>query len=362
MATQWDIVSFGDVSVLLSVFNGISAIFSDGVYKAAAGAVALFVFAATMLGSLSDGKQEVPIGRVIIGFIVYSMIFTTLSTVTIENRYDGTVTVIDNIPVALSVPASLFSTAGLNMAEKTETAFGSTNPQERITQRGYLSPLKIIAEYRMKAMNTCPAGAENSVLTGYQFCPSLHYYISECTMVKAKRDGQTLAIKEKDMLTQIRFDSEAFGTKLILADGSSELLTCKEAYSKIKGMLDSADFDTMLSGLNTNFGVKTGESVLGVTSDVLTSLALDAGKNRAFMQTVMANRIIEEGEMKFYRDIGASDYAENLLSSIEQRNYGWVLQGEMFIKVADKLIPLLESIIYSCYPIYWFDGALRNYR
>ncbi|NOI32000.1 conjugal transfer protein TraG N-terminal domain-containing protein [Vibrio coralliilyticus] len=350
MATQWDIVSFGDVTVMLSVFNGVAAIFSDGVYRAAASVVALFVFGITMLGSLADGKQELPIGRLVISFVIYSMAFSTLSTVTIENRYDGTVTTIDNIPIALSVPASLNSSIGFELAQRTEAAFGSTNPQERITERGYLSPLKIIAEYRMKAMNTCPAGADNSTLNGYQFCPSLHYYVSECAMVKAKRDGETLAIKEKDMLSQIKFDSEAFGTKLILADGSSQLLTCKEAYEKIKAMFDSTDFDTMLAGLNTNFGVKTGETVLGVTSDVLTSLSLDAGKNRSFMQTVMANRIMEEGEMKFYRDIGASDYAENLLSSIEQRNYGWTLQGEMFIKIASKLIPLLECILYAATP------------
>ncbi|WP_305831142.1 hypothetical protein [Photobacterium leiognathi] len=50
-----------------------------------------------------------------------------------------------------------------------------------------------------------------------------------------------------------------------------------------------------------------------------------------------------DGTVAYLQDAGASDMAENLVSSEIQRNAQWAVQGDMFVRIVDKLIALLES-------------------
>ncbi|BBM67870.1 hypothetical protein VA249_45160 (plasmid) [Vibrio alfacsensis] len=350
MAIEWNIVSFGDVVVLQTVFNAVAAISANATYKAAAAAVALFVFVIAMSSSLTDGKQELPIPRLFAAFLLYAMGFNTLTTVSIENRYEGTVSTIDNIPVAIAVPASLISNIGLELVELSETAFGNNNAQVRISERGYLSPLKTLAEYRAIAYKSCPAGDGNSVLSGYKFCPSFRNYIRDCAMVKAKRDGLTRTMKEGDFFENIAFNSNAFSTLLIRSNNVREEKSCKEAYAKIIQIVNSGDFDAMYANFNGRLGVRIGEDAESVTSDILASIGADAAKSRNLMKTIMANKLAEDGELSFYFKNKATDYAENLQSSIEQRNYGWVIQGEMWIQLVNQFITIMECLLFAITP------------
>ncbi|EOX3447522.1 conjugal transfer protein TraG N-terminal domain-containing protein [Vibrio cholerae] len=348
---QWNIVSFGDVTVLLTVFNAIASIAADGSYKAAAAAIALFVFAGAMMLSLSDGKQEIPVHRVFVGFMLYTMGFTTLQTVTLENRYDGTVAVVDNIPVAIAVPASLISNVGLKLATLTETAFGNVNAQERISDTGYLSPMRVIAKYYSATQNSCPAGMVNSNVAGYRFCQSIYTFMNECVLPTAKRDGLTAVLKNQNIVSALDVKSKSFGTRLTKADGSSEYPNCQEASEKVKLMLTSGDFEKMVNSLGKQFQTRDGETAITQSQDVLSMIGVDAGKARNLMSTIMVSKLVEDAEISFYHSIGASHYAENILSSIEQRNYAWTAQGELWTQIVNKFITIMECLLYAMTPI-----------
>ncbi|RGP82974.1 hypothetical protein BC355_17600 [Vibrio cholerae] len=347
---QWNIVSFGDVTVLLTVFNAIASIAADGSYKAAA-AIALFVFAGAMMLSLSDGKQEIPVHRVLVGFMLYTMGFTTLQTVTLENRYDGTVAVVDNIPVAIAVPASLISNVGLKLATLTETAFGNVNAQERISDTGYLSPMRVIAKYYSATQNSCPAGMVNSNVAGYRFCQSIYTFMNECVLPTAKRDGLTAVLKNQNIVSALDVKSKSFGTRLTKSDGSSEYPNCQEASEKVNLMLTSGDFEKMINSLGKQFQTRDGETAITQSQDVLAMIGVDAGNARSLMTTIMASKLIEDAELSFYHSVGGSHYAENILSSIEQRNYAWAVQGELWTQIVNKFITIMECLLYAMTPI-----------
>ncbi|NAX34281.1 conjugal transfer protein TraG N-terminal domain-containing protein, partial [Vibrio sp. V29_P1S30P107] len=347
----FDIVSFGDVMTLNTVFNAVAAITQDGSYKAGAAALALFVFVLSMMGTLAEGKQELPIARLFASFMLYMVGFSYVSTISLENRYDSTVSTVDNIPVGVAVPASLISNIGLNLAELAETAFGNVNEQERITERGYLSPLKALVEFRNIAFKSCPAGDQNSITAGYKFCSSYRNYVRDCVKPKAMRDAKSANIRENDLLEAIKFDSEAFATLLVKVDGSYEELSCKKAYSRIETMFNSSDFETMANVLGARVGVKEStETVFDLTSDILDSIKADSGKANNLLKTIMAFKLTEEGEYNYYYKNNASDYAENLNSSVMQRNYSWTMQGEMFVQIVNKLLTVLECILYAIIP------------
>lgn len=348
----WEIIAFGDVTSLNLTFNAIASIFADGGYKSAAIAVVLFVVVGQSLKSLTDGKQELPYAKMLAAVIVYMMGFNTFTTVSIENRYDSTVTKIDNIPVAVAVPASLISQVGLYMAETVETAFGNTGSEmERVSQSGYLSPLKLLAQYRERTMYRCPAGEAASTGNGINLCLSLSNYIAECAMVKANRDNAYLSMSEEDYLTALQFDSEAFATEMITSSGVAVTKSCKDAYALIKGLFDSNTFDTMVEAATSTWGSGAfAQSGIERTGDAIQAIGIDSGKSRNLLQTMFMRKAAEEGELQFYYSNGASDLAENLNSSIEQRNYAWALQGEMWIQIVDMILSIMECLIYALAP------------
>lgn len=348
---MWEIISFGDAMTMNRVFNGIAAIFQDSGYIAAGSALALFVVVATSLSSLADGKAELPYNRLFAGVMIYFVTFGQLTSVSIENRFDGTVTQVDNIPIAVAVPASLISQIGLYLAETTEAAFGMTNPMSQVTQNGYLSPLSVLASvYGETHNNACASGSTASRGMGIDLCATLPYYVQECAQVRIMRDGVASEMREVDLLAALEFNSLAHSTKVITDSGQQITMSCAGAYSLIKSASLGAVGTNMISTFNQTTNARTGETAETRVEDSLYSIQADSAKARNLLVTQMFMRSVENGTISFLNSQGRSDIAENLSSSIEQRNYGWQLQGEMWVEIVDKFIAMLEGIIYAMTP------------
>ncbi|MEZ8329143.1 conjugal transfer protein TraG N-terminal domain-containing protein [Vibrio splendidus] len=348
---MWEIISFGNTITLNKVFNAIAAIFQDGGYIAAGSAIALFVVVATSLSSLVDGKSELPFARLFAGILVYSVTFGQLTNVSIENRYDGTVTQVDNIPIAIAVPASLISQVGLYLAETTQTAFGMTDPINQVTQNGYLSPLSVLAKIYGETHNKqCPSGAQASRGMGIDLCKSLPEYVEACAQVRIQQEGIGMEMREVDLLKALESNSVAFTANMVTDSGSIVTMPCADAYNLIKNASIGTVGNNMLSTFNETSGARIGETAETRTEDAMSAIQADSGKARNFLLTQFFMRGIENGTISYLNSNGMSDVAENLNSSIEQRNYNWQLQGEMWVQIVDKFIAMLEGIIYSMTP------------
>lgn len=346
---MWDIVSFGDVNTLNSVFNAIASIFNGNGFIAAASALALLVIVGSSLGSLASSQQELPFPKMMGAIIVFAMGFATFTNVSIENRYTGEVTQVDNIPVAIAVPASLISTIGLWLAETTETAFGSTG-MNRITENGYLAPLKVFSKYREGTSLPCEVGSDIATVNGVNLCYTIPMYYSECTMVKAKKNNDYLSLKEGDALSEMNFNSRAFATNVMNASGQITTKSCADAYNDINNAMNSDGFSAIADAIGFPAGLRDGENGLIKTNDALEAIKADSGRSRAYMQATFARSLAEQGELAFYYRMGASDIAENIQSSIEQRNYQWALQGSLWVQIVDKFISLMECLIFALAP------------
>ncbi|MGR5178872.1 conjugal transfer protein TraG N-terminal domain-containing protein [Vibrio mediterranei] len=346
--TIWEIASYGDVITLLQIFNAISVIFQNTGYEAAAVAVGIFVAAGMAIHNFVDGGKEVGLTKVLAGFIVFGMGFGTLTSVSIENRYDGTVTQIDNIPVAVAVPSSLISSVGLWITEKTEIAFSNVGAQ-RITTDGYLSPLKVIANLRRATYaDSCPSGMVASS-GAYNLCYSMRNYMADCAAVKANRDNQSLELQKNDIVTAMEFNSSAYATELVKADKTVESLSCSAAYNKIVNDLTATETDR-LNAIGALIGTRTGESGLDSVKNAMQAIAADSSKATNFANSIYLAQPAEGGTIDYFMKIGAADIAENYATSIQQRNYEWSLQGDMFLNIMDKALSLFEAIIYAIAP------------
>lgn len=345
---MWEIISFGDVITLTQVFNAISVIFRDNGYQAAAVAIILFVCIGLALHNLIGGAKELPFTQLFAGVFAFFIGFSTYTNVSIENRFDGSVTQIDNIPIAIAVPASLVSTIGLWLTEKTETAFANVGTQ-KVSSDGYLSPLKTIANMRRKTYdNACVAGMANSTAT-YNLCQSVRPYMADCAAVKANRDNFSINMQKEDFVASIRFDSYAYTTKMVRADGTEEIMACADAYQLLETNLTNTE-DTRLGAIGDVIGTKTGSTGIDTVKDALAAIGADSSKATNFANTMYLLYPAEQGTIDYLQKNGARDIAENYSSSIQQRNYEWALQADMFIQILDKVLSLFEAVMYAIAP------------
>ncbi|MEZ9922263.1 conjugal transfer protein TraG N-terminal domain-containing protein, partial [Vibrio breoganii] len=76
----------------------------------------------------------------------------------------------------------------------------------------------------------------------------------------------------------------------------------------------------------------------------------DSSRSRDFLASLYLNKSADSGELAFYHRMGSADLAENLNSSIQQRDYAWALQGEMWVQIVDKFLAIMECLIYALAP------------
>jgi hypothetical protein len=344
-----DIYSIQDPTVLKSTFNAIAAIFSDGSYKSAATVVSLFAIFALAVNTVQSGQKEMPFTQWLIAAIVFIGGFTTLTSVSIEDRYTSEVTQIDNIPIAIALPASVITSIGLKMTEMTETAHGNTGDQ-RITTAGYLSPLRYLVDLRTATMNSCPSGLSQSTANGINLCGTLQNYVRDCVNVKTALNGQSFDTQQKEALSAIKFASSSYATTIFNDSMVQNDATCDDAYTAISGAVNSAEFDDVVNALASYTKTESDSDVLAKTKSTLSAIASSALDERKFLFSLYMLKPMDDGTVEFLMKNGSSSMAENLASSISQRNYEWMLQGDMWIMLVNEFLALMESVLYAIAP------------
>lgn len=102
---------------------------------------------------------------------------------------------------------------------------------------------------------------------------------------------------------------------------------------------------------NIDYAKAAGIPLPDATEEIFqANITYQSGQGRAFMLAMFNHQLTEDGQYAYYSKTGSQDIAENLNSSIQQRNYGWAMQGEMWYEVVDKFISILETLIYALAP------------
>ncbi|WP_305817453.1 conjugal transfer protein TraG N-terminal domain-containing protein [Photobacterium leiognathi] len=170
-------------------------------------------------------------------------------------------------------------------------------------------------------------------------------YTAECTAIKANRHKLGTVMREQNAIDSLVYNSNAFATAMTKQDGSIQTLGCKDAGAILKTALNSSAFESLTDNINNK-----NESTMSSVQKALISIGEDSSAGRNFLQSLYLDRTMFDGTVAYLQDAGASDIAENLVSSEIQRNAQWAVQGDMFVHIVDKLIALLEALIFSISP------------
>lgn len=341
----WTIITFNESSTINSTFNAIGAIFGSGAFLAAATMVAGMALLGMVTSGLQDGAKETNIPKFLGLLIIFSLGFTTKTSVSLHNELTGDTVKVDNIPIAIAVPAAGISQIRYKFLEMTEAAFSLVD-QNRISSSGYLSALNTFANLRQATVfASCPSGDSKSNINGYNICRSLANYTAQCTAIKANRHKLGTVMREQNVIDSLVYNSNAFAVAMTKQDGSVQTLGCKDAGAILKTALNSSAFESLADNINNK-----NESTMSSVQKALIGIGEDSSAGRNFLQSLYLDRTMFDGTVAYLQDAGASDIAENLVSSEIQRNAQWAVQGDMFVRIVDKLIALLEALIFSISP------------
>lgn len=144
----------GDATSFYSVINSVAMVFSSKGFilstQLAAGLIALVACVAGLLGKMAgDSKmgQHPVTTPLMFGAMVAFM--SIPSSVTVQDIYTGSTVKVDNVPVLISAPASLFTTGAYKLFDTANTSFQSVNGSYMgVSTSGFVMPLKLLLSLR----------------------------------------------------------------------------------------------------------------------------------------------------------------------------------------------------------------------
>jgi conjugal transfer mating pair stabilization protein TraG len=152
----------GDASSFYSVLNSVAMIFGQKGFilstQLAAGLVALLACLAGALGKMAGdskmGQHPITTPIMFAGMVAFMSIPTS---VVIEDIYSGQTAKVDNVPLIITAPASLFTTGAFKIFDYSNTAYQNVNGSYMsVSTSGYVMPLKLLLSLRRGITSTEP--------------------------------------------------------------------------------------------------------------------------------------------------------------------------------------------------------------
>lgn len=332
-----------------------------------------FTKAATISGLLSvifigfssmiNKARDFDIGAVLVGWIIFTIMFVPRSTVLIEDTIDGSVRVVDNVPLGVAASGGIISQLGHGLSNIFEQAYSHTTSH---LGNGYFTEsLVVLNSVRTKAFNSKVLNAMDEA-TGWNMYDSYYNYMKECTakgQVTGNTRNQALA---KNFFDLIKQDSSLFHTLIFpnRNDPNGETVTCTQAY----GMLSTKLNDAIGSGtVHKILGETTGfkdRLLMGTTNEMgephsfmsniqnsLDMLTMGGNVAQEYVKLAILEPIYMNAIQGYYMNMQDMTSALMLNQAINQRNIQWAAEQSMFMTSVRPLMAFFEAFIYAILPI-----------
>lgn len=366
---EFTIYALGDVNSFWTMLNGIAMFFGDnGFIQAAALAGGLITLVLTLVGMLSKvggttSSQSPVMGPFYIGALFVLM--SIPSTVLVEDIYTGSVIKVDNIPIVISIPASLFTTGAYKIFKSTDTVFQSVDGSYMsVSSNGLVTPLRLLMSLRKGLSNTAPVLAMN-----------IKVFAKDCvTSSPTFLNGMSTAPDSLSYLldngnpTSLTFDFPVDAQSPVAVNCEQEAAILKDRASKFLGgtVLSEGDVNKMVNTNMARMGsVKidpTQSYSIGDANDVVTSIVTNhLGAAAGNAQVTMSNLIMYDVIKTGLACAGTSASAEAVSAcwatsqsertAEEQWKTDAAGAGSMFSKLMVPAIVFMQLMFYGFSPI-----------
>ena len=359
---MFDIISIGNSDLLIAVLNGIAILTAADGPAGYGGLIALGLLIGLVI-TLARGivTQRIDIQWVLVGWLLYAVLFIPKVTVTVEDVYDGTTTAVDNVPLGVGAIGGVTSTIGITLTE----AFGTAFAFPSMTASGYSDALDILNALRDMDYGDANDGSAAANNPNVDFQRTLRGYLKDCVLLDINMalagDGVTWEQlrTSPNLLADIQVDSTIWFTTTYLnaaqPDGTTQ--TCTAAYAAIVGFVDGNFRPAWHEYIADQLSLD--DAVVGVqeSMDALFGVGKDA---QAFMMNSLIARELRLADLGYH---AAADNTAGVImrtQAIEQRRTQWATEQSLFLEVARPLIAYIEAFFYAVSPFMAFLFTLGS--
>jgi len=354
---EFSIYSIGSATYLESILNAVAMISGSGSIESLA-KVGLLI-GTLFLGFQAVFKnQAIPFQQVGVALILYMALYGPTGRAVVEDVYDGTVVVVDNVPIGPLFVGSVVSNIGYKLTKEMEQAFSTP----AMTTYGFADPLTTLMKVRGATRNVL---AMPSVMgdsnAGGDFVRSWTNYIKECTLVGVGRNMTAYGalMRSNSPIDAMRFDSDVYGTEIYEGKtGTGTYYNCSQAHTRLKALSVSAQPGVMDDVSKLAFQkpgkVVTGDDLTTRVDDALRGLNLQVADARAFTMASILLPIFERAPAQKALEDQQSAYAIMLAQAQAQQATQWAAEGSMFTRYVRPFLTFFEGLIYAITPLMAF--------
>ena len=354
---EFSIYSIGSATYLESILNAVAMISGSGSIESLA-KVGLLI-GTLFLGFQAVFKnQAIPFQQVGVALILYMALYGPTGRAVVEDVYDGTVVVVDNVPIGPLFVGSVVSNIGYKLTKEMEQAFSTP----AMTTYGFADPLTTLMKVRGATRNVLAMpsvmGESNA---GGDFVRSWTNYIKECTLVGVGRNMTAYGalMRSNSPIDAMRFDSEVYGTEIYEGKtGTGTYYNCSQAHTRLKALSVSAQPGVMDDVSKLAFQkpgkVVTGDDLTTRVDDALRGLNLQVADARAFTMASILLPIFERAPAQKALEDQQSAYAIMLAQAQAQQATQWAAEGSMFTRYVRPFLTFFEGLIYAITPLMAF--------
>ena len=353
---MFDIISIGNSELLVAVLNGLAILTAADGPAGYGGLIALGLLIGLII-TLARGivTQRIDVQWILVGWMLYAVLFVPKVTVTVENVYDGTTTAVDNVPLGAGAIGGITSTIGVTLTE----AFGTVFAFPSMTAFGYSDALDIINALRDMDVGDANDGNAAGSSPNIDYQRTLRGYLKDCVIFDINMDLPAHDVtweelrSSTDLLTDIQVNSTIWFTTTYLEAGNPNgtVKTCTNAYNDILAFTTASFRPAWHLYIADQLGLEDAVAEVQASMDAL----FGVGKNaQNFMLNALIARELELAELGYHA--GADNTAGVIMrtQAMEQRRAQWSTEQSLFLEVAIPLIAYIEAFFYAVSPFMAF--------
>lgn len=361
---MFEIISAADGDFLVEVLNGVAMLVGGGNFR---GMMMLgMVIGLLIVGARALLTQRLELQWVLIGWLMYAVMFVPTVTVTVEDLATGNTNPVDNVPIGVAAIGTVTSQLGLGMAEAFQTVFAPPGTPGSGPITGYADSLNILAAMREPGYgdaNDAAAGAAVNV----DMQRTVSRYLRDCVLYAIAVEDSPLSLTwerlrtSPNLLEDIRVDAVSWWTVTYLdpADADGTPQTCQAAYAAIAGQLNGGGFQTeWFEYLGAKLGVDNAQAEV---QDAMDHLFGVGGNAQQFMRNALLAKELQLADLDYQAAVGNSAGVIMRTQAIEQRRVQWAAEKTLFEEMARPLMGYIEGFFYAVSPIMAFVFVLGQF-
>ncbi|MEX0139639.1 conjugal transfer protein TraG N-terminal domain-containing protein [Massilia sp. LMS1-1-1.1] len=354
---MWEIFAYQNSDSLYGLMNAVAAMVGANTYRNALGIVAVCGFVAALIGYAFAPEKMVGWKWLASIVLVLSVLLVPKVTVGIVDKTGGSAEVfVDNVPFGLAVLASLTSTIGNSLTELEETAMqvipGPAGMPDKLSYQnnGLMFGSRMVRE------------ASKVVFQSPYFRTDLINFLHNCTMYDLASGylSPDVFATSGDVWSLMGDPNPARFSSVTNAAGTSEVLTCPQAYTKL-----SAKMPAEVQRIQGTLAFRMNPTLPGTVASALIADQIQQAYLKAKIadaSATAANIIRQNALINAVNDTSLmagqkiNDPATMLLAvgraqAVAQTNAAWINNG----KVAEQALPVIrnvvEAVVYAVFPL-----------